>query len=185
MTRIINTFVVVLSTALSLTTPGEVSAQAAQDITFQQFLEFRINGSVKLEQLNTMAGDWTALKAAMGDPEEEVCEDVFVGEDCTFTWPGVTVWLTNVPTSEWEVSDVLIENGASLHYGAVTLSPGDSIEKLMSHFPEAYANRGAASANDRWGCTHYAAVRRDIATVRFCYDPANSRIQKIVWWNYL
>ena len=107
MTRIINTFVVVLSTALSLTTPGEVSAQAAQDITFQQFLEFRINGSVKLEQLNTMAGDWTALKAAMGDPEEEVCEDVFVGEDCTFTWPGVTVWLTNVPTSEWEVSDVL------------------------------------------------------------------------------
>lgn len=170
---------------LPLGAPTAASAQVAQEIPFEEFQQFMLNGSVELWDLQEVAGNWPSLKNLMGNPEAESCEDLVLGEDCTFSWPGVTTRYTNAVTGDWEVHYVLILNGSSLKYGTVTISPGDSIAKISGIFPEAYAERGGSDAFDRWGCTHFAAVATGMSSVVFCYDQATTMIHKMLWWNYL
>jgi hypothetical protein len=173
-----------------LTLASSINAQPIEQISYQQFTKFSVNGEISVDALTELGSDWDQLKDALGSPLEEKCYESapIMGFEtrCNFFYDGLEIYYGAVGNGV-ELSKIELSNDIPfLQYEDTAIRVGDPISKLEPLFPQAYTDR--EPIHTATGETNYAIrlnVGSSIAYFSFTYDPINETITEILFHQIL
>jgi hypothetical protein len=167
-----------------LTLASSIHAQSIEQISYQQFTKFSINGDISVITLKDLDSDWNYLKEALGEPADEECSDgvAFIGmlPTCRFYYDGLEIKYSS-SDGDVNLSSMKLTNANYyLQYEDVEIKVGDPTSELEAVFPEAYNGRGPVHAPS--GVTNYY-IRLNIegggSNISFRYNHETQIITEI------